>query len=53
MAVQERTKVLIRCRKCGERYTLRGRRGAHGKIETGFKQCLCNNDDDFEVMEQP
>ncbi|WP_164553346.1 hypothetical protein [Brevibacillus marinus] len=53
MPKRERTKVLIRCKLCGERYTLRGRRGPQGNIETGFKRCLCDNDRDFEVIEQP
>ncbi|UFJ42810.1 hypothetical protein LOK74_10085 [Brevibacillus humidisoli] len=53
MAKQDRTKVIIRCKLCGERYTLRGRRGTQGLVETGFKQCLCDNDQDFEVEEQP
>lgn len=44
----ERTKVLIRCRRCGERFVLRGRR-ENGKVRTGFKQCICNNDSDFDI----
>ncbi|MGC5324528.1 hypothetical protein [Brevibacillus sp. SYSU BS000544] len=51
MARNERTKVMIRCNVCGERYILRGKRGHEGKVETGFKQCLCNNDRHFDVIE--
>lgn len=44
----ERVKVTIRCRRCGDKFTLRGRR-EHGRIETGFKQCLCNNRSDLDI----
>jgi hypothetical protein len=43
-----RTKVKIRCKMCGERFVLKGKRDK-GKVETGFRQCLCNNDRDFEI----
>jgi hypothetical protein len=43
-----RIKVNIRCNKCGERYVLRGRR-EKGKVDTGFRQCICNNEQDFDV----
>jgi DNA-directed RNA polymerase subunit RPC12/RpoP len=43
-----RVKVTIRCRHCGERFVLRGRKEKE-RIETGFKQCLCNNRDDFDI----
>ncbi|GAB7386237.1 hypothetical protein BSNK01_00720 [Bacillaceae bacterium] len=46
---KERVKVTIRCRKCGERFILRGRRNPKGKIETGFKRCLCDNENDFDI----
>jgi DNA-directed RNA polymerase subunit RPC12/RpoP len=46
---KERVKVNIRCKKCGERYILRGRTTHLGQVETGFKRCICNNDDDFDV----
>lgn len=49
----QRTKVTIRCNECGEQFTLRGRRGIEGKVETGFKQCLCSNDRHFNIEEQP
>ena len=43
-----RVKVTIRCKQCGERFILKGKRDK-GKIDTGFKQCICNNVHDFEV----
>ena len=43
-----RTKVKIRCKQCGERFVLKGKR-EKGKVETGFRMCLCNNDRDFEI----
>jgi hypothetical protein len=47
-----RVKVKIRCRRCGERFTLRGRKDK-GRIETGFKMCVCSNESDFEISEEP
>lgn len=44
-----RIKVMIRCRKCGETFILRGTRDSKGNIETGFKRCLCDNDKDFDI----
>ncbi|MBB6674172.1 hypothetical protein [Cohnella nanjingensis] len=46
-----RVKVTIRCNRCGEKFVLRGRR-ERGRIDTGFKQCLCSNKDDFEIEEE-
>lgn len=45
-----RVKVVIRCKRCGEQFTLRGRK-ERGRIDTGFKMCICNNTDDFEMEE--
>lgn len=45
----QRVKVHIRCRHCGETFILRGVRDAKGHIETGFKRCLCDNEHDFEI----
>lgn len=47
-----RVKVTIRCNRCGEKFVLRGKR-EKGRVETGFKQCLCDNRDNFEVEEKP
>ncbi|MBM7588683.1 hypothetical protein [Brevibacillus fulvus] len=52
MAKNQRAKVTIQCNVCGEKFTLRGRRGQEGRIETGFKQCLCNNDQHFNILEE-
>jgi formylmethanofuran dehydrogenase subunit E len=46
-----RIKVSIRCNQCGERFILRGKKDK-GKIDTGFKQCLCNNETDFDIEEE-
>jgi formylmethanofuran dehydrogenase subunit E len=46
-----RIKVKIRCNKCGERFILRGKRD-NGQVDTGFRQCLCSNEQDFEIEVQ-
>ncbi|MFD0867755.1 MULTISPECIES: hypothetical protein [Paenibacillus] len=43
-----RVKVSIRCKACGERFVLKGNR-EKGRIETGFKRCLCDNERDFDI----
>ncbi|CAM3756458.1 SR1 protein [Alicyclobacillus pomorum] len=45
----QRVKVHIRCRRCGETFILRGVRDPRGHIETGFKRCLCDNEEDFDI----
>lgn len=45
-----RVKVHIRCQKCGESFILRGTRDHKGRIDTGFKRCLCDNDRFFEIQ---
>ncbi len=45
-----RVKVTIRCNVCGEKFVLRGRREKEG-IETGFKQCVCDNSNDLDIEE--
>lgn len=49
-AASNRVKVRILCRRCGEKFILRGRRDK-GRIDTGFRQCLCDNTDDFDIEE--
>jgi hypothetical protein len=44
-----RVKVIIRCRKCGEKYLLRGSLDSSGQVNTGFKRCLCDNEKDFDI----
>ncbi|WP_157261830.1 hypothetical protein [Paenibacillus sp. A3] len=46
--VSPRVKVAIRCKHCGEKFILKGRREKE-KIDTGFKQCICNNEKDFDI----
>lgn len=46
-----RVKVKIVCQQCGEHFVLAGRKES-GKIETGFKRCICDNDQNFEIEEQ-
>lgn len=45
---KNRYKVNIRCNKCGEKFLLKGRM-KKGKLETGFKRCICDNEEDFEM----
>ncbi|WP_438432314.1 hypothetical protein [Gorillibacterium sp. sgz500922] len=45
-----RVKVRIRCRRCGENYVLKGVR-SKGRIDTGFKRCLCDNDRELDIEE--
>jgi formylmethanofuran dehydrogenase subunit E len=51
MPTPQRIKVTIRCNRCGEKFTLRGRK-ERDRIDTGFKMCLCNNAADFEIEEE-
>ncbi|MDR6224528.1 hypothetical protein [Desmospora profundinema] len=46
---QKRYLVRIRCKQCGERFVLKGSY-KKGKVDTGFKQCLCDNATEFEVL---
>jgi DNA-directed RNA polymerase subunit RPC12/RpoP len=43
-----RVKVTIRCKQCGERFVLKGKKDKD-KIDTGFRQCICSNTLDFEI----
>ncbi|GIQ71050.1 hypothetical protein [Xylanibacillus composti] len=47
-----RARVVIRCRRCGERFLLRGKR-ENGKWNTGFRQCICDNETDFDIDVDP
>lgn len=46
--IADRVKVTIRCRQCGEKYLLRGKK-EKDRIDTGFKQCLCDNSTDLDI----
>ncbi|SFK92334.1 hypothetical protein SAMN03159341_102172 [Paenibacillus sp. 1_12] len=48
MITKDRIKVLIRCNLCGEKFVLKGKQDK-GKIDTGFKQCVCSNEKDFFI----
>jgi DNA-directed RNA polymerase subunit RPC12/RpoP len=48
MTMNPRVKVIIRCKNCGERFTLKGKK-ERGEINTGFKQCICDNETEFDV----
>lgn len=52
MNANEKYVVNIHCNQCGEHFILKGRM-RKGKIETGFKRCLCDNTDDFEIHKEP
>jgi len=43
-----RVKVTIRCKHCGERFILKGRK-EKDRVDTGFKQCVCDNAKDFDI----
>ncbi|WP_202080036.1 hypothetical protein [Caldalkalibacillus salinus] len=56
MNKQDRLKVFIRCNQCGENFILRGTKEGKGTYGTGFKRCVCNNENDFNIrseVEQP
>lgn len=46
--MHNRVKVMIRCRNCGEKFILRAKQD-RGKIDTGFKRCVCDNDHDLDI----
>ena len=43
--------VYIQCNQCGERFVLKGRL-KKGKVETGFKRCLCDNQIEFDISQE-
>lgn len=49
MTTANRYRIVIRCPLCGEKYILRGKRNDEGEYETGFKQCVCGNDDQLVI----
>ncbi|WP_173427715.1 hypothetical protein [Aneurinibacillus tyrosinisolvens] len=52
MSARDRYKVTIYCPSCGERYILRGNKEKNGRIETGFKQCVCSNKEKFHISSE-
>ncbi len=47
----KRQKVKLQCKRCGEIFTLRGKRDKLGKVETGLKRCICDNENDFRILD--
>lgn len=45
----DRVKVHIRCQNCGETFILRGTKDYRGQVDTGFKRCLCDNEQHFDI----
>ncbi len=46
---EERYRIVIRCQACGEKYILRGKRNEQGEYETGFKRCVCGNEEHLDI----
>ncbi|MCM2674316.1 hypothetical protein [Alkalicoccobacillus plakortidis] len=46
---EERYRIVIRCPDCKEKYILRGRLNENGEYETGFKRCVCGNEDRLNI----
>ncbi|SDC12028.1 hypothetical protein [Shouchella lonarensis] len=53
MTTSNRYRVIIRCPACGEKYILRGKRNEEGEYETGFKQCICGNEEQLNIEVSP
>ncbi|WP_199228113.1 hypothetical protein [Salipaludibacillus keqinensis] len=50
---KQRYKVIIRCKQCKEKYILRGRPNEEGGFDTGFKRCVCGNENNFDMDVSP
>lgn len=46
----KRKKVRLQCKRCGEIFTLRGKRDKYGHVDTGLKRCICDNENDFQII---
>lgn len=53
VTTSNRYRVIIRCPACGEKYILRGKRNEEGEYETGFKQCICGNEEQLNIEVSP
>jgi hypothetical protein len=51
MSEQRKYIVQIQCQQCGELFVLKGRL-KKGTVETGFKRCVCDNQDDFTISQE-
>ncbi len=49
----KRYRIIIRCPKCGEKYILRGKINKEGKYDTGFKRCICGNEEKLYIDATP
>ena len=47
--VKQRYKVTVRCNDCGEKYILRGKKTKEGNYETGFRKCVCGNEETLQI----
>ena len=47
--LMSRVKITIRCHNCGEKFILRGRKDQKGKLNIGFKKCICDSSDNLEI----
>lgn len=45
-----RKKIKLQCQRCGEIYTLRGKKDRFGNVDTGLKRCICDNEDEFRIL---
>ena len=50
---KQRYKVTVRCEDCGEKFILRGKLNKEGNYETGFKRCVCGNEEGLRIDAQP
>ncbi|WP_169819125.1 hypothetical protein [Anaerobacillus arseniciselenatis] len=50
---KQRFKITVRCQECGEKFILRGKRNNEGQYETGFKRCVCGNEQDLIIDANP
>jgi hypothetical protein len=50
---KQRYKVTVRCYDCGEKFILRGKLNKDGDYETGFKRCVCGNEEGLQIDAQP
>lgn len=49
---KQRYKVTVRCYDCGEKFILRGKLTEEGNYETGFKRCVCGNEQGLQIEAQ-
>ncbi len=50
---KQRYKITVRCQDCGEKFILRGKRNEEGQYETGFKRCVCGNEQSLQIDANP